>query len=325
MPNHITNIVQISGSKEEIDALIEKLCTEKEEEDYNGEKTGKTYLQEFDFGAIIPMPETLRITSGTATDNAIAYIKAMKKNDFSDVEKIADYHWVTEKIKNNNDYFLATEENQKKLRVALVMKHLKDGLTTKSIKEGFKAIENIEKYGCKTWHDWSRMNWGTKWNAYDIGVFRNSDETVTYTFYTAWSCPAQVLVELSNQNPNLKMHIQYADEDFGSNVGEFKLQGGVELQVTIPDSGTEQAYTMAASIMGYDENYFAENLEYMENESDLEIGWGKICLKKVYGFEPDDFFPELKPFIVEALINMAVEKEDYEYASKLKEMLPKED
>jgi hypothetical protein len=46
--------------------------------------------------------------------------------------------------------------------------------------------------------DWSRENWGTKWNAYDHRPTERTDDTLTLRFETAWSPPYGWLVALFN-------------------------------------------------------------------------------------------------------------------------------
>lgn len=70
-------------------------------------------------------------------------------------------------------------------------------------------------------YEWCIANWGTKWNAYDIGF--GYDEAF---FQTAWSTPKPIWVELSKRFPDLQLEIEYADEDRGSNCGRLKYING---------------------------------------------------------------------------------------------------
>jgi len=71
--------------------------------------------------------------------------------------------------------------------------------------------------------DWNRQEWGTKWNAYSIE--RLSDTSIK--FETAWSHPSPVILALSEKFPTELITVQYADEDLGSNLGEYGIQGGI--------------------------------------------------------------------------------------------------
>ena len=324
MPNHITNILTIKGEPKLIDALIEKLSTENEETDFGGKKTGKMFTREFDFNTIIPMPESMHITSGTATKDAMALIKA-EKGDMSEIEKIADYPWVTNHFKNNNDYFLAPENIQKEMRVMYVLTEKKSNISDKAMEEGQIALDNIEKYGCTDWYEFANKFWGTKWNAYDIEVTRNSEDTVTYQFDTAWACPMLVIEALGEQNPELTISISFADEDLGHNCGEFKIVGSALIEQNMPEGGSDEAYTLASKIKGYGADYFMDSLNYMDEEEIAEDGWANTCLEQVYGEDVEGY--DCKPFVLDALEKMAIAKEDFEYAQKIKEAkekLPKE-
>lgn len=69
--------------------------------------------------------------------------------------------------------------------------------------------------------EWNRANWGTKWNAYQTE--RKSDRVVE--FQTAWSAPHPVIEKLAEQAGMAFGH-EWADEDFGSNVGRTEVASG---------------------------------------------------------------------------------------------------
>jgi hypothetical protein len=48
---------------------------------------------------------------------------------------------------------------------------------------------NIEKYGYAHWYDFCNTEWGTKWDAYEIDVLEDKEDTLTISFDTAWSPP----------------------------------------------------------------------------------------------------------------------------------------
>ena len=113
------------------------------------------------------------------------------------------------------------------------------------------ADEYIEKFGNCDWYGWQTSNWGTKWNAYDqYEVDENCVE-----FNTAWSTPYALLVNLSELFPQVTFEVEYADEDFGYNVGRYVLLNGEIEEQNIPDGGTYEAIEMAMDIKGDDEYY----------------------------------------------------------------------
>ena len=94
-----------------------------------------------------------------------------------------------------------------------------------------------EMYGANNWYDWSRWNWGTKWNSYDGEWY---EEGASIQFNTAWSTPEPVYLALIKKFPNLDFNVEFADEDMGFNCGTFShnaAAGG--LGFWEPDSGNK--------------------------------------------------------------------------------------
>lgn len=85
--------------------------------------------------------------------------------------------------------------------------------------EQIKELE--KKYGASDWYHWRVKNWGTKWNGGE--VFDMSDNHAEID--TAWNCPEPVIKAISEQF-NAYIHCSYADEDLGSNCGEFSYRNG---------------------------------------------------------------------------------------------------
>jgi hypothetical protein len=94
------------------------------------------------------------------------------------------------------------------------------------------------------WYNWNTQNWGTKWNAYSAD--RTGDTELR--FDTAWAHPEPVIRALSKKFPDEVIVAQWADEDFGHNVGEYATQDGETITSNIPEGGTPLAYEMAAHI-----------------------------------------------------------------------------
>ena len=147
----------------------------------------------FDFNALIPMPETLKVTSGGIEDVAVeAVLRKMS----------------TGKLINTN-YRKMTDEEYKRMKAAF-------GMTDDELaEEGLKYITNRVKYGSTTWYDWRIKYWGTKWNACETSVV--SDDEIE--FETAWSMPKYVMDALAAMFPNVWFEHYWADEDIGSNTG----------------------------------------------------------------------------------------------------------
>jgi len=71
-------------------------------------------------------------------------------------------------------------------------------------------------YGHGSWYDWRIEHWGTKWNA--MGFVERGNE-YEWEFETAWTIPKIIYRTLSRIFPQVKITVNYADEDFGFNCG----------------------------------------------------------------------------------------------------------
>mgnify|MGYP000102015851 FL=1 len=283
MPNHVTNILTITGPEE----LVAKIKSE-----ISGTYDDGTPMH-IDFNKIIPRPGTLNITSGSSTSNGIAIIK-YRAGDPSDIEKIMGYNWATE--------FATPEE--------LITYMLEKG--TANLEEAQQALDNLRYYGHQDWYSWSTSNWGTKWNAYS----QNSDEgSNEIAFETAWSTPYPVIEALSRKYPEAVISIRYADEDFGHNVGEYTFQAGDVVEETTPEGGSDEAFELAADIQGSPE-WFTDRLYDIEAETADELETYEIdSIRYAYDKGVLGDFPKV---VLEVMEQMAVEDENYEFAERIK-------
>ena len=103
---------------------------------------------------------------------------------------------------------------------------------------GQKYIDNIARYGYKTWYGWRRAYWGTKWNAYDCEV---SGDAVT--FNTAWNAPLPIYRALGKMFPHAEFEVVFADEDVGANTGHIIIKDGTTF-CSLPDDGSDEAYAL---------------------------------------------------------------------------------
>lgn len=220
MPNNITNKIEFSGKPENIKNVLDLIKSEN---------------RAIDFNRIIPMPASLMIPSGSDEEWAIKY--ALSKKDNEERTKIKHALKNTKCRFYGNYYekifmYIREDENETldKRAVEFAL-HLEKndnpfdnydyvGLGIKNFEDlGNTYINNIIKYGCSSWYDWSCDAWGTKWNAYDVYV---DDSTIE--FDTAWSCPIPVLDALAKLCYEHEVWFtgKWADEDRGHNVGVFE-------------------------------------------------------------------------------------------------------
>jgi hypothetical protein len=282
MPNHVTNILTITGPEE----LVARIKSEIAGTYDDG---APMYI---DFDKILPRPASLNITSGSSTSNGLAILK-WRQGDPSDIRKIMGYNWATE----------TSEE-------ALITHMLDKGIA--NLVEAQMALDNLRDYGHQDWHSWSVANWGTKWNAYS----QNSDEgSNEISFETAWSTPYPVIEALSRKFPEAVIKVRYADEDFGHNVGEYTFQGGDLVEEYTPEGGSDEAFELAADIQG-DTEWFIDRLYEIEAESADELEDYEInSIRYAYDKGVLDEFPKV---VLEVMEQMAVEDENYEFAERIK-------
>ena len=127
--------------------------------------------REFDFERIIPMPESLKICSGSSTWDADELIKGNPVSEERDPDE-------GEEPLPSKFYDPPYDYHPKTLPELRVFARL--------------IQLNRERYKFPDWYDWSYANWGTKWNACEPYW---SDNVVH--FDTAWSDPEPIFIQLS--------------------------------------------------------------------------------------------------------------------------------
>lgn len=90
-----------------------------------------------------------------------------------------------------------------------------------------QMLRNYRKCGYLHNMDFAREEWGTKWNACDS---THDADAGTACFDTAWSCPTELLVQLSRNHQDTRIEVAYADEDIGNNCGTYTLLSGEKVQ-----------------------------------------------------------------------------------------------
>jgi len=215
MPNHIFNRIRLVTDEERRDAIIREVMSLED-----GPGT-------IDFNRIIPMPESLDITDGTMTDRGEElYEEYLARSAARGVpEGEPDAELIGEITGGDPDRMAQFEL-------------------------GRQAYTNREQYGFRSWYGWCIANWGTKWNAYSLGEDPADDGTIA--FYTAWNCPEPVVAELSRKYPDVRVVLEWADEDIGSNLGVETFLAGELIDADIPQSQSRRAYEMFESITGED-------------------------------------------------------------------------
>lgn len=79
------------------------------------------------------------------------------------------------------------------------------------------------------WYNWSVSNWGTKWNAYNVGIWAyskdNENTIATLNYQTAWSPATKLFLNISPNYPELQFTHEFIDEG-GSFIGYETIANG---------------------------------------------------------------------------------------------------
>jgi hypothetical protein len=172
-----------------------------------------------------------------------------------------------------------------------------------------------EKFGFDNWYDWRYQHWGTKWNADEVII--NDNEI---TFNTAWNTPEPIFIKLSEMFPMVTFEVEFSDEDFGYNVGKFKLFEGIIVDSFYPKGGSEEAYELALEIQG-DNDYYTWDIFFEVDEDEKELSNFHKAMIGI-SYKQEKVIDKDMPLIVlNEFLSLALEKEDYEFASKVRDSI----
>ena len=114
------------------------------------------------------------------------------------------------------------------------------------------------------WYNFHCSKWGTKWNSYDLELETYSK----FKFQTAWSTPHPIFIKLSKMEPTLIFHVDYADEDIGSNCGSYTIEDGKEIETRGFPHYSNVSRQFARTLWGWEEDDEEEEDEDGEDEED---------------------------------------------------------
>ena len=235
MPNWVITKIYITGPEDKIKEFEGECLRPNRDEDGEFQRT-------FSFDRIKQRPEELVNTISPSPKPEVRKVKDMQGNEIV-VEVYRDIinEWdiqsaikrgetPPEPIPCNN----ATPDQQEELR---------------------------RKYGHSDWYGWNCDNWGTKWDCSDSHY---TEEDKILQFQTPWACPQEIISEMAGMFPDLNFTGTFADEDFGSNVGNIEDGGTFHLE-----DGSEEAYETAATLWNYEGYYDDEKGKWIhEGEED---------------------------------------------------------
>lgn len=251
MPNWVTNVLNILDCTAEQKLEIMRRI----QEDDLG-------LGTIDFNKIIPMPQSLDVTSGSIEDISISFFLTAKHPNveyFGQKGEKLPLHTVQEFIAKYNaqsvfvtkKVILSDDELQSMIdRISQwneyrgkTRQEIEDDLVSK----GDQYIKNLICHGATTWYNWRINNWGTKWNATNENTLDNNYsiadiDRYDLVFRTAWSFPRPCIEELSRMYPEQRFKISWHDEGIAYNSGHLTYKNGQIIEGYTPDDGSEETY-----------------------------------------------------------------------------------
>jgi len=251
MPNHTSINLKITGEIADVKKFVETVNHGKVDENTEGK---------FDFSTIVPIPKDL---IGTMAPVSIL------------TQEELDKEW--------DKYNKSSKKDKEK----------RDKIWGKPTKHSFGMTKEqsnklIKKHGFNDWYSWQVHNWGTKWNAYEIGAWSLGFEGAEIIFCTAWSPPIAFLVNASKKFQDLTFEIKYSDEG-GAFVGKTIIEEGETQEELEPDWYSLDGIALREDLGSYGEGSQYEiegRLEYLkQNPQDARENEVKNLKKELKNFK----------------------------------------
>lgn len=206
MPNYVLN--QVSAPEHVITAMLD----ENNEVDFNKTMPYPAFFKQYKEASFATF-------SNEAIDRLVNYVKTKRPNWVIKTGLAFGTFLTLDKLCHSDGTKLSRDE----LYTAVA-----DCYTAKDIDSTTMSLLALTETGYCNVQEWTRANWGTKWNASDSEVIEGlTNENWSVFFFTAWNCPDGYLENLSKLFPDTDIYVTYADEDIGNNCGEFVLKNGV--------------------------------------------------------------------------------------------------
>lgn len=248
MPNHIVNELTASGPQAE-EAIASLRGPDGDD--------GKAYF--VDFNTVVPMPE---IMGGSSASPAIEEAAQIALDPRGHLEKLIS---AVEAVEDKSLEHLARAGDYAGAGASLHLSNVWNEMEKNPPKtfsdEDFevfiKYLRCLKQYGHANWYHWSIANWGTQWNAYGPPELLSPTQV---RFQTAWSMPSPVVVALSRKFPKTTFRIRWADEDYGSNVGDATIVNDELVDGGPLEDGSEAGKALAFELHGIDPVEYAKEL-----------------------------------------------------------------
>ena len=118
---------------------------------------------------------------------------------------------------NHTQNIVSIETNTNVQEEILALQELKTDLKIKEGKFDFNGIipmpQDIKKGD--NWYDFSRLHWGTKWNAYEVEILQDEDWSLFVSFLTAWDSPRGIVEKIKAYCNQHHLHLDWTAEHEG--------------------------------------------------------------------------------------------------------------
>lgn len=278
MPNYIKNRIALSGSPDEIAALLEKFSTHFERTPSLTDDGRQIFIHKqsgepgwFDKSKGVfsrrEQADVYEVPDGFEQDYEEAWTRFPDFNKVVPMPKSLEVpssslgemaHELLFGTKMKKFFQLPFEENQRRFCKLNIEQQ------REAVDLAIQYQSNLESYGATTWFDWSNENWGTKWNSSECLKFAEN----TYDFITAWSGVPDLILKMSEVFPNVTILYKYSDEDTGHNCGVGEFKNG-ETDFRCLEGGSKEAYELAFELRpDRAENYqlVGDKYEYVDSE-----------------------------------------------------------
>jgi len=254
MPNYIKNRIELIGSPEQINSLLEMFSTAFPRTP-NKSHDGDLVYENKESGQIGWLNETTNIFKQREKEDIIGVPVGFEQDfdeawvRFPDFDKIVHMpeslnvtsgslgemaHQLLFGTKKQKFFQIDNTEQQARFAKMDIERQ------KEAVADAIVYQDNLVKYGYTTWYDWAIANWGTKWNSSSCEKIADN----MYIFTTAWSGVPDLVLKMSASFPDIKILYKYADEDSGSNTGSFVIQNGEISEFTKPKSQSKEGYDL---------------------------------------------------------------------------------
>jgi len=161
------------------------------------------------------------------------------------------------------------------------------------------SLESL--FGNKNWYEWRRVNWGTKWDAYESAIRYDCDEGEgRIAFLTAWNAPFPVITSVANVLVDMGWHEVvmthwFADEGLGF-WGKILWRDGYVLRVPGRDVTEFRDFDILVEVIDKLDDWSVKSL----------LEWPPA------GFEETVWFAALKACFDKQCDNNYLDKEDFD-------------